>query len=59
MHDAGVLPRREMRLLPETVVDPIGRTGASACYRSALPDGYVDDAEIAFLIAVLGKVLPE
>jgi hypothetical protein len=24
-----------------------------------LPDGYVDDAEIAYLIAVLGKVLPE
>jgi hypothetical protein len=26
---------------------------------SALPDGYVDDAEVAFLITVLGKVAPE
>jgi hypothetical protein len=41
------------------VVDPIGRTGANACYPSALPDGDVDDDQIAFLIAVLGKAVLE
>jgi hypothetical protein len=37
----------------------LGGSGASSCYRLALPDGYVDDAEIAFLIAISGNVLPE
>ena len=37
-------------------MDPIGRTGASACYRSTLPDGYVDDAQIAFRRAALTEL---
>jgi hypothetical protein len=38
---------------------PIMRNVLSVRSAPLLPDGYVDDAEIAFLIAVLGKVLPE
>jgi hypothetical protein len=38
---------------------PIMRNVLSVSSAPLLPDGYVDDAEIAYLIAVLGKVLPE
>jgi hypothetical protein len=38
---------------------PIMHNVLSVSSAPLLPDGYVDHAEITYLIAVLGKVLPE
>src|ERR1700730_14914300 len=48
-----------LRRRPTAEMTPIMRSVLSVSSARLLPDGYVDDAEIAFLIAVLGKVLPE
>jgi hypothetical protein len=48
-----------LRRRPTAEMTSIMRSVLSVSSAPLLPDGYVDDTEIAYLVAVSGKVLPE